>query len=156
MDDDRSMLLYIGSSKTTLEVHFQGPITARKQRFWPRWQIVVILAVRKAGEGTFGPSPRHDTIDPTCGYLEFHPRVHSEAEPGTLTPTVRPQVERDIAEDEGCYRPAVIMNPNGMMIDGKDRDSFTSTWILQAGDIYNLRPGNPKRSQWRDCSYTIL
>ena len=72
-----------GFSRITFEVRFQGPMTAREQKVWPAWQMARFRYVHDQLDYKFGPSTWHDTVEPTCGYLEFHPREHLEADPGT-------------------------------------------------------------------------
>lgn len=73
-------------SRVTLEVLFQGPMTAREQRIWPDWQLAIFSCARNRMRDKLGPSIWNYTNDHSCGYLEFYPREYLENNPGSSSP----------------------------------------------------------------------
>lgn len=79
----------IGFSRIILKAHRGTHTDATDLQCWPPWQKTVAERAGEPLRDGLGPGTWHDADDPDCGYLEFHPREHWEANHGGLLPMVQ-------------------------------------------------------------------
>ncbi len=84
----------IGFSRITLEVRFRGRMSVSKEEIWPRWQMGMMEKAAQILRCAFGSCTWRDTVDSDRIYLEFHPRGHLIANPGSLPPKVQDRIDR--------------------------------------------------------------
>ena len=69
----------VGFSRMILEVRCHDQLSTRELEIWPRWQTAMVEGARENLCCALGPGVLQNAVGPDCGYLEFHPRKHLEA-----------------------------------------------------------------------------